>query len=324
MSQVSASLPHLALEAQDFSLPNTEDITSQKVEAEVSDSQVSSEPVFFTGVNVPLLKKYYKKLKRNLTISIFASQLVLLFSIYFAFVAVSSTWGWSVVDNITFVKSAFDSVKSASTWAQVPTTVGFAFTLFGLGKNFWRLFRQKRRIDWESDLCQAGRYPTYLTPALNQKAMTLFGWRINSYWTGFTIIGLSIVTALYAYLVKGFRNSSNGWEIKWNELHTNLFKWDQQPEDKIFRVTLATFVFGLLVIGITNPICRGAIKRLLNVFNSDEASMHRDLKEKVFRLNKRDKIISTVILCVLGLAIFIILKRLIIAVFNRSFNVSKW
>ncbi|RAO95248.1 hypothetical protein DNK47_00040 [Mycoplasma wenyonii] len=317
----SVTLPALGLETQGIALPVSGSDVAQQTDTAVDSSHSSNGgQLFIKGINIPELKKYYKKLKRNIFISMFIAQSVFMAALWFIFVESGNMWGWTAT--ITFSAKALESVKSSGPWAQVPISVGFGSFLLGSIKNLFRLSAQKKRICWECDLCQSGRYPTSLTPALSQKILTLFAWRINGFWVGFTIAGLGVVAGVYGYFIRGFHDSV--WKVEWERIKDGIFKWQNTAGGKTIKVSVLVGLFGLLVLFTTNVFSRFAIKNALKIFDSDEMNMHPDIREKVFRLNKRNKIISTVILCVLGLAIFIILKRLIVAVFNRSFNVSKW
>ncbi|AFN65002.1 hypothetical protein WEN_01015 [Mycoplasma wenyonii str. Massachusetts] len=305
-----------SLDTQSFSL--------QANETYHSDTYVAP-PATSLKANYNDLKKYYLKLKRNLTFSILIAQLFLMGFAWFTFNTIYQIWkeknGSSWLVEIKFPQE----IKKGELWAQIPSTVGFGALLWGCVTNVGRLVKKRKQVKWECELCQSGRHPSTLTPGLCQSIFSLFGWRINCYWTGFTISGLAVIAAVYTYLTKGFRGSSGeSWKVKWENLTSKMFEWEGEGEDKALRVILAVFLFGLVIIFISNFLSRQLIKRSLSVFKTDESNMHPELKEKVFRLNKRDKIISTIILCVLGLGIFIIFKRLIIAVFNRSFNVSRW
>lgn len=320
----NSTLPALNLETQGISLPvNGTEVTQQTefANAEISQQEDGGGQIFLQGVNIPALKKYYKKLKRNILISVFFAQTIFMAALWFVFVESGNLWGWEAVS--MFSAQALKNLKSQGTWVQVPISVSFASFLLGCGKNLFRLLAQKKRICWECDLCQSGRYPTTLTPALSQKILTLFGWRINGFWIGFTITGLGIVAGIYGYFIRGFAGDKK-WEVNWSGIKEKVFNWNGSAGTKTMAVATWSGLFGLLVLFTTNVFSRLAIKNALKIFDYDEMNMHPDIREKVFRLNKRNKIISTVILCILGLAIFIILKRLIVAVFNRSFNVSKW
>ncbi|AFN65071.1 hypothetical protein WEN_01370 [Mycoplasma wenyonii str. Massachusetts] len=312
---VQASLQPIPLDTQSFSLPVTE----------TYNSEAYAGPPITLRASHNDLKKYYLKLKRNLTFSIIFAQLFLMGFAWFTFNTIYGIWkdqnGGSWIVDMKFPAT----IKGGSLWAQIPTTTGLGALLWGCVTNVGRLVKKRKQVKWECELCQSGRHPSTLTPGLCQSIFSLFGWRINCYWTGFTISGLAVIAAVYTYLVKGFGGTgSEGWKVVWENLYKKLFEWNDGKEDKALRVTLGVFVFGLVIIFVSNFLSRQLIKRSLSVFKTDESNMHPELKEKVFRLNKRNKIISTIILCVLGLGIFIIFKRLIIAVFNRSFNVSRW
>ncbi|AFN64990.1 hypothetical protein WEN_00945 [Mycoplasma wenyonii str. Massachusetts] len=314
---LATALQPIPLDTQGFSLPVSETY---------SDTYVAP-PAITLKASHNDLKKYYLKLKRNLTFSIIFAQLFLMGFAWFTFNACYKIWSSSSSSSSSswLVDMKFEkSIWVGGNWAKIPFTVGLGALLWGCVTNVGRLVKKRKQVKWECELCQSGRHPSSLTPGLCQSIFSLFGWRINCYWTGFTISGLAVIAAVYTYLTKGFRNEPNGWKVEFTKWTQEMFKWDGKEEDKALRVILAVFLFGLVIIFISNFLSRQLIKRSLSVFKTDESNMHPELKEKVFRLNKRDKIISTIILCVLGLGIFIIFKRLIIAVFNRSFNVSRW
>nr|WP_158309138.1 hypothetical protein [Candidatus Mycoplasma haematolamae] len=104
-----------------------------------------------------------------------------------------------------------------------------------------------------------------------------------------------------------------------------LSKWFTSGDYKHYMTQIGLIVVGvgLLSILTTNLPCRRNIKLALKLFGLTEHNMGFDLRDKVFRLNKRNKIAVLIILCVAGVGIYIIFKRLILAIFHKSFKYSK-
>ncbi|CBZ40149.1 hypothetical protein MSUIS_00560 [Mycoplasma suis KI3806] len=280
---------------------------------------------FTPFVRLDELKKYYVKTNRNYTIMFWFTLIFFLVYAFWMLVESGELWGQSSMlgfslDSCYGGNGCLKNVSSSGPAAQVPIQTGLTGVLLTLFRNVFSLYSKRQQFRSELAFSQQNYYPMGMTSGFVRRLVTLYGWKTNLFWGGVCIAGLGLVSLAYGNAAWGISelcssSQSSRWYSSWFSV-TDYHQW--MAVGGVLGIGT-----GLVTILLSNPILRLKIKKVLSIFGQNEYNMAPEIKERVFRINKRDKMFCCVVLCVVGLAIYIIFKRLIVTVFNKSLKRTK-
>ncbi|CCE66555.1 hypothetical protein [Candidatus Mycoplasma haematominutum] len=297
-------------------------------EIEEREEDVANTEAFLPPIDIPKLKKYYRKLERRICVWVLLSQIFMIGMLFMGVNIIIKVWGsTSLIDNIlSWVSSVASNTGMRCAMCGIVSGI-----LYLCLRNVERLRLKKKYIVHENNLCKMMYYPTCMTPASTQNVLSIFKWRMNIFWIGFSLFGLgvnvlTVANGWYLYQHVATKTAEFYWNKfqKFTQMFQEIVKWDTgKIPDRLVDIAFWLFNSGILTMIFTRFPLKMVINKALDVFNVNELNMGAELREHVFKLNKRNKIFTLVLLCLTGLPSFIILKRLIIAVFNKSFKYSK-
>ncbi|AFO51615.1 hypothetical protein MHLP_00175 [Candidatus Mycoplasma haematolamae str. Purdue] len=295
---------------------NGEPITLE-LEDENTAIQTRKGEVYVKGVNIYGLQKYYRAQERNVKFFLVVFTVFFLACAYFIFVETANLWSWDKVE-----KASFQWLKTLAgkLYYQIPVSSGFGLFVFLSFLNFCRLGRRKRDICHEHSLCQQKYYPSTLTPLITRKVFSLFAWRLNIFYVGLCLIGLGLLSCIYAHICAGVKNISGTFSMKW---YTGQINSECDYDDWMVWGGFFAIGGGLFLLMSSNPFLKYRVWKVLRLFSMSEMTMNEELKSRVFRLNRRNKVIVTVIICIAGAGIYLLIRKFVLSLFSRSFAYSR-
>lgn len=275
-------------------------------------------------------KRFYKKLLRK-TRNNYLTAFILSLLLTGLFVVVSMAL-WTASFSQTWGLKHFKTVFNKNTYKFFISLFFFIICI-----SYWKTFFKKRKIlkitkkeikSWNRE------FPYGLNSLIKEHLINAYIEKCKSYWWMFFFTGIMFIGSVYCLIIGAFFKwlKPNDVEMFTATMWNNLFKDDfsfsgrspTKPIDIAFVTFTLLFVLLLNLFALTQYSKSKTIKNIWRVVGyDDEETMdvyNNELRHRWMRVNKRGKIVVMVLLCVIGLVIYLIMKKLIVAVFNRSFN----
>ncbi|AFO51616.1 hypothetical protein MHLP_00180 [Candidatus Mycoplasma haematolamae str. Purdue] len=269
--------------------------------------------IFEKGINVQFIRDYYRRLEKSVNFWFYFSYCFFFVALYFVMVESVALWCGTSVPHKLLAK------LKGTLWYQIPISVVFGFVLLACFVSTIRLKKRREQVTNEHALCRQKYFPTVVTPTISNKIYALLSARNNCSWTGFVIGGFGFIFFVYGHLGQVGYQLVKGWQsYEWFQPSKAFSFQAASFYNPMMSIGALTFITGCALFLICVPPLSYAIKRTLGVWNLDERTMGPELTRRLSRLNKRNKITVTIILCIIGCFIYLVFRKLVLAVFNKS------
>ncbi|AGX89296.1 hypothetical protein [Mycoplasma parvum] len=314
---------------------------------EKSNVKVLGPDPYGAHLQLPDMKKYYRKMCRNCWLTLWFNIFLTLAYLVFSIAENVALWGGNSSFGLKLSSPLITSSTFSGLEKQIPTQIGLGLLDLFWGGYMKNLFSKSRQYKREKQYSIEGYLPTALTRGYIKRLMGLYAWRVNLFWLAVLFMGLGLISLAYGNIAWGVCCLINGADGKncccGKGTGANCCCCGKTCNGKdccclwwLFKVTenkcwhswmsmggIFSFGFGFLIILLSNPILRLKIRKIYWLFGLNEYNMNQEIRERIFRINKRDKTICCIIFCIVGLVFYIVFKRLITSVFNKSLRIFK-